>query len=63
MYFVSFFFFRVVPSFVADEEWHYVCITWLSLGGYLKVFVDGLKRISRYEAALDGVVILGIKEN
>lgn len=48
---------------MADEEWHYVCITWLSLGGYLKVFVDGLKRISRYEAALDGVVILGIKEN
>lgn len=63
MCFVPFFFFRVVPSFVADEEWHYVCITWLSLGGYLKVFVDGMKRISSYEAALDGVVILGIKEN
>ncbi|XP_020625530.1 uncharacterized protein LOC110062928 [Orbicella faveolata] len=49
----------VVPSFVADEEWHNVCMTWLSLGGYLKVFVNGLKRISSYEAAIDSLVILG----
>jgi len=55
-------FFRVVPSFVADEEWHHVCMTWISLGGYLKVFVNGLKRISRPETAIDGLVILGIKE-
>ena len=38
-----------------------MCMTWLSLGGYLKVFVDGLKRISRYEAAIDSLVISGIK--
>lgn len=54
------FFLRHVPSYVVDKQWHHVCITWLSFGGYLKVFVNGLKLISIYDPSIDGVVIKGI---
>ena len=51
---------RVVPSFVADDEWHHMCLTWSSFGGYLKVFVDGLKLISDDDSSIDTLEIRGI---
>ena len=51
---------RVVPSFVADDEWHHVCLTWSSFGGYLKVFVDGLRLTSDEDPSIDALEVRGI---